>query len=83
MPEAFAKLPKGAQKWFGNGKRECIGKVYAWQWALVTLISVVRGVDLERADEGYELKVDGAFNLKPVGFFVVARGRESGDGGRV
>ncbi|KAK4694135.1 hypothetical protein P7C71_g3401, partial [Lecanoromycetidae sp. Uapishka_2] len=64
MPEAFKDLPRGAQKWFGNGKRECIGKVYAWQWAMVTLVSLVRGVDLEMADEGYEMKVDGAFNLK-------------------
>lgn len=75
LPEAFAKLPKGAQKWFGNGKRECIEKHYAWQWAMVTLGSVVRSVDLEMADPGYEMKMDGAFNLKPIIFFVVAKPR--------
>ena len=77
LPEAFAKLPKGAQKWFGNGKRECIGKHYAWQWLMVTLVSIVRSVDLEMADPGYKLKIDGAFSLKPVDFFVVAKARQN------
>lgn len=78
LPEEFAKLPKGAQKWFGNGKRECIGKLYAWQWAMVTLVSVIRGVDLEMADKTYDLKVDGAFNLRPIDFFVMAKPRAAG-----
>ena len=77
LPEAFAKLPKGAQKWFGNGKRECIGKNYAWQWNIVTLVSVIRSVDLEMADPGYKLKMDGAFSLKPIDFFVVAKPRQN------
>ena len=78
LPEAFSKLPKGAQKWFGNGKRECIGKRYGWQWSLVSLVSIIRGVDLELADLGYGLKIDGDFSLKPVDFFVVAKPRADG-----
>ena len=75
LPEAFAKLPAAAQKWFGNGKRECIGKHWAWQWAMVALVNVVRQVELEMGDPGYELRGEGAFNLKPIDFFVVARPR--------
>ena len=81
LPGAFEKLPEGAKKWFGNGKRACIGKVYAWQWAMVTLVQVVRGVELSMADQRYELKVDGAYNLKPVGFSIRV-GPRKGEQGR-
>ena len=75
LPEAFAKLPLGARRWFGNGKRECIGKNFAWQSCLVTLVEVIRAVDLELADKQYVLKVDGAFSLKPLGLWAWAKAR--------
>lgn len=38
--EAFEKLPEGSKKWFGNGRRVCIGKDYAWMWNLTTLVTI-------------------------------------------
>jgi len=76
LPEAYAKLPAAAKKGFGNGKRACTGRHFAWQWAMVALVGVLRGVDLSMADEGYELQVEGAYNMRPKGFWVVGRKRE-------
>jgi cytochrome P450 len=68
--EAFDKLPEGAKKWFGNGKRVCIGRNYAWMWNMVTIVTLLRDVDFEMADSTYELKQDGWFNLRPVDFYT-------------
>lgn len=76
LGEAFERLPIGVKKWFGNGKRECIGKLFGWQWSLVTLVSILRGVRLEMADSKYELRMDGAFSVAPVGFFALAGPKE-------
>jgi cytochrome P450 len=51
LGDAFEKLPKGAKRWFGNGKRNCIAEHFGWQWGMVTLVNVLRGVEL-RMDEG-------------------------------
>ena len=72
LGERFERLPIGVKKWFGNGKRECIGKLFGWQWSLVALVSVLKGVHLELADRAYELKMEGAFSVEPVGFFATA-----------
>ena len=68
--EAFEKLPEGSQKWFGNGKRVCYGKNYAWMWNMITLVTLLKDVDFEMADPSYQLKQDGWFNLRPVGFNI-------------
>jgi cytochrome P450 len=61
------------KKWFGNGKRECIGKHWAWQFSMVVLGKLIREVDFEEIDPGYTLEQDGWFNLRPVNFFVKAK----------
>jgi cytochrome P450 len=71
----FEKLPAGAKKWFGNGKRECIGKHYAWQWNMVVLALLIKEVDFEMADPGYELVQDGWFNVRPRDFWVKVKAR--------
>jgi cytochrome P450 len=77
MGESYEKLPSSMKKGFGNGKRECIGKVYAWQWSFVTLISILKDVEFEMADSSYELKMDnGAYNMKPVEFFAKTGARK-------
>lgn len=68
-------LPEGVRKWFGNGKRECIGRHWAWQFVIIVLSLMVREVDFEMVDEGYELHQDGWFNIRPVGFEVRAKMR--------
>jgi hypothetical protein len=64
LPEVFEQLPPGTKKWFGNGKRECIGKLFAWKWSFITLVEIMRNVDLEMADPSYLLKMDNAFSVK-------------------
>ncbi|KAK7967346.1 uncharacterized protein PG986_001623 [Apiospora aurea] len=73
--QSFTQLPAGVKKWYGNGKRECIGKHYAWLWNMVVLAKLIREVDFETVDPGYELAQDGHFNLRPVGFQVKVKPR--------
>lgn len=75
MARSFENLPAGVKKWFGNGKRECIGKHYAWQWSMAVLVMLLREVDFEMVDPSYNLEQDGWFNLRPVGFFVKVKPR--------
>ncbi|KAI2637999.1 bifunctional P-450:NADPH-P450 reductase [Hypomontagnella submonticulosa] len=77
MGEAFDELPSGVKKWFGNGKRECIGKHWAWQWSMTVLAKLIGEVDFEMADPTYMLEQDGWFNLRPVGFKVKVKPRAS------
>ncbi|KAL8735426.1 MAG: hypothetical protein Q9166_000972 [cf. Caloplaca sp. 2 TL-2023] len=73
--EAFEGLPEGAKKWFGNGKRVCIGRHHAWMWNMITLVMLLRDVDFQMADPAYQLKQDGWFNLRPVGFDIKVKPR--------
>lgn len=75
MGDSFNKLPSGVKKWFGNGKRECIGRHWAWQFNMVVLANLIREVDFDEVDPGYTLEQDGWFNLRPVNFFVNAKPR--------
>ncbi|CAJ2503623.1 Uu.00g110170.m01.CDS01 [Anthostomella pinea] len=77
MGGAFDGLPAGVKKWFGNGKRECIGKHWAWQFNMTVLAKLITEVDFEMADPGYELEQDGWFNLRPVDFYVKVKPRAS------
>jgi cytochrome P450 len=73
--EAYDRLPSGVKKGFGNGKRQCIGKHYAWQWNMIVVTKLIKEVDFEMADSSYELEQDGWFNLRPVDFFVKVKPR--------
>lgn len=73
--EAFEKLPEGAKKWFGNGKRACYGMHHAWMWNMTTIVTLLKDVDFEMADPSYKLKQDGWFNLRPVDFYVRVKPR--------
>ncbi|KAK0648288.1 cytochrome P450-like protein [Cercophora newfieldiana] len=73
--EAFEKLPRGVKRWFGNGKRECVGKHWAWEFLVVVTAKLIHGVDFEAVDGGYVLKQDGWFNVRPVAFKVKVKGR--------
>jgi len=73
LPEKLEGYPLGVKRWFGNGKRECIGKHYARIWNVVTLVTILKDVEFELADPGYQLKQDGWFNMRPVGFKVTVK----------
>jgi cytochrome P450 len=77
--EAFDKLPEGTKKWFGNGKRVCIGRHYAWMWNMITMVTLLKDVDFEMADPSYQLKQDGWFNLRPVDFYIRVKQRARRD----
>ncbi|KAL7797425.1 cytochrome P450 [Trichoderma ceciliae] len=73
--EAFEKLPAGAKKWFGNGKRVCIGRYYALQWSLVVLAKMIKELDFEPVSPEYRLEQDGWFNTRPIDFYVKVKPR--------
>ncbi|KAL6870342.1 cytochrome P450 [Trichoderma novae-zelandiae] len=73
--EAFETLPAAAKKWFGNGKRVCIGRHYALQWSLIVLAKMIREFDFELADPEYKLELDGWFNIRPIDFYVKVKPR--------
>ncbi|OAX85117.1 hypothetical protein ACJ72_00489 [Emergomyces africanus] len=75
--EAYNRLPSGVKKGFGNGKRRCFGQVPAWQWCLITMISILRKVDLSMANKDYKLTTNGAFCVRPLDFFALAGPRKS------
>jgi hypothetical protein len=74
--ENYDRLPPACKKGFGNGKRECFGKLYALQWSLLTLVSILKDVHFELADKRYELKSNGAFNVLPQQLFLLVGPRE-------
>ncbi|OAA50626.1 cytochrome P450 [Metarhizium rileyi] len=76
MGEEFERLPEGAKKWFGSGKRECIGKHFAWQWSALVLAMMVQKMDFEMVDAEYKWEQDGWFNVRPIGFKTRVKPRE-------
>ncbi|KAI1814563.1 cytochrome P450 [Poronia punctata] len=75
MGDSFDNLPSGVKKWFGNGKRECIGKHWAEQFSMVALAMMIREVDFETADPDYNLVQDGWFNVRPIDFYAKVKPR--------
>ncbi|KAH6606158.1 cytochrome p450 [Trichoderma cornu-damae] len=73
--EAFEKLPAGAKKWFGNGKRVCIGRYYALQWSLLVLAKMIKELDFEVVDPEYKMEQNGWFHTQPIGFYVKVKPR--------
>lgn len=73
--EAFEQLPASVKKWFGNGKRECIGKHWAWEFLMVVMTKLIQDVDFEAVDPNYQLKQDGWFNIRPIDFFAKVKPR--------
>jgi hypothetical protein len=76
--DVWEKLPRGVTRGFGNGKRECVGRHYAWQWSVATMAQLLRDVDFAMVDNGYDIEkagMDGWFNVRPIGFEVTAKPR--------
>ncbi|KAI1433346.1 cytochrome P450 [Xylaria sp. CBS 124048] len=75
LGEAFEQLPAGVKKWYGNGKRECIGKHWAEQFNMIVLARLIRELDFEAVDPEYKLEQDGWFNVRPIDFYVRVKPR--------
>ncbi|PSR74300.1 cytochrome P450 [Coniella lustricola] len=68
---AVAALPAGATKWFGSGKRACIGREWAWVFMVTVVTLLVRRCEWEVVDDDrWAWKQDGWFNLRPTGLRV-------------
>lgn len=76
LGDRWEALPKGARRGFGNGKRECYGKMWAWRWSIFTLASIVHEVEFQFADSEYQLASNGAFSVKPLEFYGLVSPRE-------
>ncbi|KAF6823413.1 Bifunctional P-450/NADPH-P450 reductase 1 [Colletotrichum plurivorum] len=75
--ERYEELPIGARRYYGNGKRECVGKHYAWLWNMVVMAKLIKEVDFSMANPAYELTMDGWFNVRPIDFHVKVKPREN------
>ena len=76
LGEKWDQLPAAAKKGFGNGKRECIGKLWAWRWSFFTLASIIKETTFELADPNYKLESNGAFSIKPLEFYGLVSPRK-------
>lgn len=76
LGEKWDQLPAAAKKGFGNGKRECIGKLWAWRWSFFTLASILKDTKFELADPSYKLESNGAFSVKPLDFYGLVSPRK-------
>ncbi|EPS26481.1 hypothetical protein POX_g09223 [Penicillium oxalicum] len=74
--EKWDLLPAAAKKGFGNGKRECIGKKWAWQWSFFTLASIIKSVSFELENKNYKLHANGAFSTKPLNMWTLMSPRK-------
>ncbi|KAF9880403.1 putative cytochrome P450 [Colletotrichum karsti] len=66
--EKYEQLPLGARRYYGNGKRVCVGKDYAWLWKMVVMTKLIKEFDFEAVDKNYELEQEGWFNMRPKNF---------------
>lgn len=76
LGEKWDNLPAAAKKGFGNGKRECFGKIWAWQWSFFTLASIIKDVSFELEDKNYNLHANGAFSIKPLDMWTIMGPRQ-------
>lgn len=76
-PEVEAKRPANAYKPFGNGQRACIGRQFALQEATLVLGMILQRFKLVDHTR-YQLKIKETLTLKPDGFRIKVRKRESG-----
>jgi cytochrome P450/NADPH-cytochrome P450 reductase len=75
--ERAEKLPPNSWRPFGNGQRSCIGRGFALQEATLFLAILLQRFDLTAADPNYELKIRQALTIKPDGFVMTARRRDT------
>ncbi|KAM0194285.1 hypothetical protein ACHAPA_005191 [Fusarium lateritium] len=73
--DEFARLNKefpNSWKPFGNGKRGCIGRPFAWQESLLALVMLFQNFNFTASDPNYSLEIKQTLTIKPDHFFVNA-----------
>lgn len=71
----FARLNKeypNAWKPFGNGKRACIGRPFAWQEAVLAMAMLFQNFNFTLDDPNYTLEIQETLTVKPHNFFMRA-----------
>ncbi|KAH7136528.1 cytochrome P450 [Dactylonectria macrodidyma] len=67
----FARLNEefpNCWKPFGNGKRACIGRPFAWQEAILAMAMLFQNFNFTMDDPNYQLKIKETLTLKPDNF---------------
>ncbi|KAG8809794.1 hypothetical protein FRC18_004386, partial [Serendipita sp. 400] len=68
----FETLPPKAWIPFGNGARACIGRAFAWQEAIIALVTLFQRFDFVLANSEYNLKLKQTLTIKPDEFYIHA-----------
>lgn len=71
--ENFERVSKefpNCWKPFGNGKRACIGRPFAWQEALLCVAMMFQNFNFTMADPNYTLEIQETMTIKPKNFFM-------------
>lgn len=71
LDDNFAKLNEefpNCWKPFGNGKRACIGRPFAWQEALLAMAMLFQNFNFTLEDPNYNLTIQETLTIKPKGF---------------
>ncbi|KAJ4258714.1 hypothetical protein NW762_007798 [Fusarium torreyae] len=75
LEENFARLQKeypNSWKPFGNGKRACIGRPFAWQEALLAMVMLFQNFNFINTDPNYQLEIKQTLTIKPDHFYMNA-----------
>lgn len=73
--DSFAQLNKefpNCWKPFGNGKRGCIGRPFAWQEAMLALAMLFQNFNFTLDDPNYNLQIQETMTIKPKDFYMKA-----------
>lgn len=73
--ENFERLNKefpNCWKPFGNGKRACIGRPFAWQEVLLCMAMLFQNFNFTLADASYQLEIKETLTIKPKDFCMRA-----------
>ncbi|OAA69010.1 Bifunctional P-450:NADPH-P450 reductase [Cordyceps fumosorosea ARSEF 2679] len=75
LDDSFARLNKefpNAWKPFGNGKRACIGRPFAWQEAVLAMAILFQNFNFTLDDPNYTLEMQETLTVKPHNFYMRA-----------
>ncbi|CCT71791.1 probable bifunctional P-450:NADPH-P450 reductase [Fusarium fujikuroi IMI 58289] len=77
LPDKFNKLPPNAWKPFGHGVRACIGRPFAIQEAIMATATILQTFHITKDNPSYQLQIRTALTIKPQGFNIRTRLRNS------
>ena len=76
LDENFNRLPPNSWKPFGNGARGCIGRLFAWQEAMMVTAMLLQYFNFAANDAQYELHLKSTLTIKPKDFEMRATLRD-------